>query len=752
MVTCRVVNDSSRRHLYLGPAEVGILALMLLLALLCAAVRVSHRDTQEKLTERLSKLKHRFDVTQHQLPSGADTQVDRISKRQVTAGVVSQFIPYVQEDLDHKEIERASSELSQLEQMLERLEHAKSAVPEASITHRTRSPSGRRLKMNGSAIVASSQPQGDQNRETGPVFLTGYGAFKRVRDDVERMPAVGANLIQVEIGPLNVFPTADGVNRKPLDALVAVLDRAEKAGVAVDVLLSPHFFPTWMLERVPALRRHREGFVQFCTHHPAARNLLRRFIRTVVEVIRNHPALFSVCLANEPESIEEPCEPARQNWRVWLLERHNSVGEFNNAHGTKLRSLDEVPLPNPFDQPRDRALWADFIRFNQEQHAEWLGVLASAVHEVAPDLPVHVKALTPLFLGRTSKPAAGIDPTLLARLSGLNGNDAYNLFQYGRSVFAESWQENAMGHDLQKSLSPAPLFNSENHIIPDRESRNVPPSHVRAALWQAAVHGQAATTIWVWDRSFDHKSDFWGSILERPDDVEAVGLANIDLNRAAPELRVLQDAHSDVTVLSSTSALTWDIRVPEVTEALYTALSFHGVKIGFVTERQLEGGIGPATSTLFVPGNVHLSQLALQKLGGYRGRVVFVGSDQLLSRDDHDHPTTLKIQGEVLGADGDLSWRALWGDLTRVLPRWNVVSPLTIRDGQGKLVWGIEWRSALDPSGRWIINVCNYRNDAVTVELTLNGRPASGRDVLTGIRLTQTTALGSLETKLIRLD
>ena len=40
---------------------------------------------------------------------------------------------------------------------------------------------------------------------------------------------------------------------------------------------------------------------------------------------------------------------------------------------------------------------------------------------------------------------------------------------------------------------------------------------MHAALWQAAVHGQAATTIWVWQRSYDRKSDYWGSILERPD-------------------------------------------------------------------------------------------------------------------------------------------------------------------------------------------------------------------------------------------
>jgi hypothetical protein len=537
-----------------------------------------------------------------------------------------------------------------------------------------------------------------------------------------------------------------------VNALINVLDRAAKAGVAVDVLLSPHYFPAWMLEKVPELRRRREGFVQFCTHHPAGREFLRQYVHTVVDAIKNHPALLSVCLANEPGNEEEPCEPARQNWRFWLRERHGGVDGFNIAHGTKVRGFEEVPLPNPFDPPRDHALWADYIRFNQEQHADWLGALASAVHEVAPDLPVHVKAFTPLFLGRMFPPAVGIDPTLLARMSGLNGNDGWSFFQFGRSDFAESWLENAMGHDLQKSLNSAPIFNSENHIILESDPRAVPPSHVRAALWQAAVHGQAATSIWVWDRSFGRKSDFWGCILDRPAAVEAVGLTNIDLNRAAPELRTLQDASPNVAILSSTSALTWDNEVPKVTEALYTALSFHGLKIGFITERQLEDNISPTTPILFVPGNVHLSQRALHALAQFHGRIVFVGSERLLSRDDHDQPTAIKIRGEVLGVAGTDSWKALWSELTTTLTRWNLVVPVQVSDARGDPIWGVEWRSARSSTGAWIVNLCNYRRESVTVRLALDGRAISAHDVLTGVRLPLVAVLASLESKLVRLE
>jgi len=731
------------------------LSIIAIATLLGATVVVSQRAIRDGLAQRLLKVTTKFSnvLSQGQRPPNARSGT--IGTRQVTTTVISKFLPYVREDLEHGETGRAALELSSLEAMVDRLSHKGGADSRATITYQNNlsaTRQGRRLRVEAGAII-ELPAQGSAHAGTRPVFLAGYDGFQQVRDDVQLMPLLGANLIQIEIGPSHIYPQAGVTDRTQLDALVRLLDRAAEAGVAVDVLLSPHYFPSWMFESVPALRRLREGFVQFCVHHPAGREFLRQYIRTVVHAIKDHPALLSVCLANEPANTEEPCPYATQNWKSWLKIRHGGMEGYNRDHHAALRDLEGVPLPNPFKPPSDRAIWMDYIRFNQEQHAEWLESLASAVHEEAPDLPVHVKTLTPELLGRRADPSSGLDPTLLARIGRLNGNDAYNLYQYERTDFAESWQENAMGHDLQKSLNPAPIFNSENHIIFDRDSRAVPPAHVRAALWQAAVHGQAATTIWVWERTFDHKSDFWASILERPDAVEAVGLTNIDLNRAALELRALQNASSNVTILSSVSALVWDRHVPAITEALYTALSFTGLKIGFITERQLESGISPPTSTLFIPGNIHMSHQALRALSEYRGRIVFVGKAPLLSRDDHDQPATLTLPGELLGLDaGTDTWRLLWAQLPPALVRWNVMSEVQVTDAHGNPVWGIEWQSTRDSAGAQIVNLCNFRYDSIAIQLQLGQRIASGRDVLTGIPLPKVILLGSLETKLVRLD
>jgi hypothetical protein len=50
-----------------------------------------------------------------------------------------------------------------------------------------------------------------------------------------------------------------------------------------------------------------------------------------------------------------------------------------------------------------------------------------------------------------------VDATWFARFSNINGNDSVNFFDFGDGEFAQGWQLNAMGHDLQRSVLDAPV-------------------------------------------------------------------------------------------------------------------------------------------------------------------------------------------------------------------------------------------------------------------------------------------------------
>lgn len=300
-------------------------------------------------------------------------------------------------------------------------------------------------------------------------------------NDLEKWPGYGANIIQIEVGPSAVLAREGETNAAPMRALVQMLDRAQKSGVAVCLLISPHYFPDWALAKWPHLRRRREGFLQHCLHAPEGRELLRRFIAALVPPVKDHPALHSICLSNEPVNEEEPCAPAQRQWQAWLQKRHGNVALLNPLCGPNFTAFAAVPLPNPFGARPAPALWMDYIRFNQDTFADWHKMLADAVHEVAPGLPVHAKAMTWTLLN-DGDIQYGVDATLFGAFSDLNGNDSVNFYDAGDGEFAQGWQLNAMGHDLQRSVLDAPVFNTENHFIADRDTSFVPAAHVRAAL------------------------------------------------------------------------------------------------------------------------------------------------------------------------------------------------------------------------------------------------------------------------------
>ena len=499
--------------------------------------------------------------------------------------------------------------------------------------------------IQGSSFLAPVRwPDGSQARR--PVFFTGFGHFGRVVADLEKWPAYGTNIIQIELGPSRIFPRQGTTDEAPVRELEHTLDRAQKAGVAICLLISPHYLPDWALARWPQLRRRREGFLRYCLHAPEGQELLQRFLEVLLEPIKNHPALHSICLSNEPVNKEEPCDAARKEWQTWLQQRHGNLGRLNERHGSHYAKWLEVPLPDPFGPLPAAPLTLDYVRFNQEFFAHWHALLADGVHRIAAGLPVHAKAMTWTMLN-DGDVRLGVDAELFGRFSNINGNDAVNFFGFGLSEFAQGWEANAMGHDLQRSVLDAPVFNTENHVLEDRNVRAVPPEHIRAAIWQAAVHGQSATTIWVWDRAFDSRSDFAGSILERPACAEAVGVVNCDMNRAAKELTALQQARPEVLLLHGTSSLVWDgARHTDCRNKLYTALAFSGLKTGFITERRLEAGHLPDAPVVFVPDVVHLSDAARDTLRKYKGHLALVGGPEVLTRDEYDrprHPSPLPI-------------------------------------------------------------------------------------------------------------
>ena len=505
--------------------------------------------------------------------------------------VADNFCDFVESDLEHLEVLRAEEQLDQIGQILDRAQTELQALidgkqAELAVPRYVTSP----IEIDGTSFVASVQwPDG--RRERRPVFFCGYGHFGSVKRDIEKFPDYGLNMIQVEFGPRSTVPSETQVSTKAIEAFAELLQRAAASNVAVNLLLSPHYFPQWAYDKWPSIGGVDGGFIKFSVDAPQTRGVIQRHLELTAARLKGKPALHSYCLSNEPiyrDPSKDPHNATR--WAAWLRQRYQSLDALNGAHRASYESFTSVPVPVDAQDPAT-PLSHDWCRFNNERFADWHRWMADVIHKQDPQMPVHAKTMNTLFWHRQMK--LGVDPELFCDLSQIAGNDSWKMVDHQEGDWASRWQPQNMHFDLQRSCRGQPIFNSENHVITDRDLAYVPGAHIRNILWQAAIHGEGASTMWVWERTFDNDSSFAGSIMHRPVCAEAHGRVALDLMRLAPEITALQQAPARLAIVYSISSLIYGrVESERQLHRVYQALNFLGEKIDFITERQLAGGKG----------------------------------------------------------------------------------------------------------------------------------------------------------------
>jgi hypothetical protein len=466
-----------------------------------------------------------------------------------------------------------------------------------------------------------------------PFYFAGYGHFDSVINDLPDFRALGASLIQDgRAGPSAMNP--DGTLGEGALAVLRGLDRAASFGLRVDFLLSPHYYPDWA--RAPDFANGNIGFLAFNIFHPKAQATFDQWIALMGARLKEKPALHSVCLANEPVYISSGRDRyTRPAFSDYLKRKHQTIAALNALYGTSYQSFDEVAVPAPAMPaavPAQRAYY-DWTCFNKQMFADWHAALAARLKQHGVKAPTHTKIMVFQSLDR-DKLAYGVDPELMCDATDLAGCDAY---AFPGGAYAYDWFGQEFFYDLLHSFRGQPVFNSENHLIPDNSPPvHIPPNHSRTAIWQGGLHHQASTTIWVWEKAGD--PSLAGSIYFRPGNVYGAGRAMLDLNRLAPEVAAINSTPPTVALLYSQPSIFWEPKYQPTIYSLYTALTFLAQNVTFVSERQLAQGRAAKVPWLLVPNATRVlpeTPAALARFQKTGSKVLLVGKDCLL-RDEYD--------------------------------------------------------------------------------------------------------------------
>ncbi|MHB1456741.1 MAG: beta-galactosidase [Armatimonadota bacterium] len=643
---------------------------------------------------------------------------------------LDQFIPFAYEDIQKGHDWRAKGAAKDFAIVIDdAISYMKDCIADPSLAPKVPRYQTSEVNIDGLSLIGDKKDN-EGRSDRGPLFFCGHGHFGAVRTDMPLWPGYGVNIIQTaEIGPSVVFPKEDKVDLKQVKIILKAFDNAAKNNVKVDFLLSPHYFPDWAMEKWPDLAKGSGGFLGFNVDAPEAKQVVEKYLRLIVPMFKDKPALLSFCLTNEPlfnNTVNTP--NVRPMFSAYLKKVHGDIETLNRAYGgTNYKSFDDVPVGGSWDDPNSY----DYCVFNNERFAGWHKWMADIIHEMAPNIPIHAKIMS-TQLNRDFA-WMGTDHELFGQLLDMNGNDCYCMGAPPKG-YSVSWQMQNSSYDMQRSFVNKPIFNSENHLVPDTANYYLAPEHYRYALWQGAIHGQGATTIWVWERSLNPSDALYGSIKDRPGCALAVGTTCMDLNRFADEVTALQNAKSPVAILYSTASVMRNQAHIDSIWSVYTALNFCGVRVDFISEKQLVAGKGKQYKMIVLPESTHVPQPVFDAIKGLLESVKLIIVNDCLVKNPYNIPFPTNeldaIKSRALRVSRGDSQKDMWPMFMDELSKAGGLPGVSVVDAStGKPVWGIEWVSA-KVGGRTVINIVNVSDKPVDVKVQRFGIDAPAKDLL----------------------
>lgn len=502
--------------------------------------------------------------------------------------------------------------------------------------------------------------------------------------------------------------------------VISTLQAGEAYDIAVNVLLSPHYFPEWVLQQYPEIRNSsNKGSLKYNIYHPKAKEVIETYLRAVIPLIKDYHSLHSLTLSNEPVYYANLIPALLPDWQQYLRGVYaEDIGEVNRVYGTDYTSFQEVSMPAVLEASPEGY---DYMLFNNLMFSQWHKWMADIIHEIAPEIPLHAKVMTDFELNLER----GTDLEQFSAFSQINGNDAYNLM----GARPNSFRDEAAVYDMQRSFNKAPVFNSEYHFIRDGDTNYIKDQaiHARALYWQGAVHGRSASTAWVWERTYDSSSPFEGSVLHRPDVVSAIGRTNLDLNRLAYEVKALQETPSRAAILYSTPSSLYNNDFFAAMGRGYEALSYSGQSIRFVSEGQAARGGLDGFKLLLIPAATHVTEAALEGIADFveqGGKIVMMDARSLGRNEHNEAHSPAKVQAataQAIVVGSGITGEQLRSTLLPLLEQEGMTPVMLKGPESPQPVYGVEWRYATR-GGKLLVNAINLTSRPQTVSLEVYGQ------------------------------
>lgn len=531
-----------------------------------------------------------------------------------------------------------------------------------------------------------------------------------------------------------------GIDKYSAECVQSALQRAADNNIAVDLLISPHYFPSFVLEEESTYKHGGSGFggggVEW--YKARIRQVLDEYIDALVPQVADYPSLMSICLTNEPmfNMMYSDESVWRAPWTAWLEKKYTTVSNMKASHKSTYNSYNsfgEVPVPSG---AVPTWLFYDWKEFNEEMFADWHKAMADRIRAIAPGIKVHTKMVD--YLSRIDNNyemkfmLTGTDAKMFSDFSDVHGNDAH---AYLEPTHMYRMQSKLEWYDYLTTIEEKPIHNSEDHIIRDKSTLygDEQAEHVAADMWQGAIHGRSSTTAWVYARTYNDSSLLSDSLLNRPDVVAAIGKTNLDLNRLAPQVTALQSEDIDVGVIFQTASRVYNRNYMNCLYNAYEALLYSGNRVGVIDENSIEKLAG--CKLVILPDVRYVTNEMLTALKNYAangGKIIAVGDDCLKYNEYEIENPTADVDAILSGA---VKLSALYSSYELQSPTLSELTAAAVEKAEpkfriadadtGEILSDVECRYT-DYSGKTLVNLCRYKWESRNVKILAYGKETAG--------------------------
>ena len=526
-----------------------------------------------------------------------------------------------------------------------------------------------------------------------------------------------------------------GIDTLRVELVKDILERAEKSDIGACLLLSPHYFPKFIVAENPDELSHNQEYTEHTywnINHTRNQEVIDAYLDELIPKIKDYKSLHSICLSNEPTyNTLTDGDRYLSAFQSYLKKQHKTIENLNAQYGSEYGDFDDIPMPSYFDET---ALYYDWTHFNNTNFADWHKNVADRISNMAPAIPLHSKMLQYMpYRGTTETEhyqghlMIGSDARKFSEFSDYAGTDAHAYYDNGIA-------SKMLWYDYLLTTTGKPVINTEDHVIwySNTDYSDAQAKHVTADLWQGAVHGRAAQVSWVYGRS-EASSEQANSLLTRPDVIAGIGKTSLDLARLSDEVTALATMKPTVALMYSHETRIYNHNHYSALLESYKAASELGRRCAVMDDIKIaEGGLD-GIELLILPEITHITPEALKKIAEFAangGKIVSINEKtaDFLSNNqyalENDAETISKILEKTYTFAGSYTDRKLTSPTVEQMK--SVLVPLVensvvITDADtNQDVSGVEWRYTKQ-GRKTLINLYNTTDTDKNVTITENG-------------------------------